>query len=234
VSGPPEPPIADPFGGIPDPLAGAETPAPALRLPDLEPSPDRSVVKQRRLAALVGSLCWLAAHLAVFGVRKDLDQLPVAYAAAQVLLPFAFAVLSLFIALGSGRLGLGLKVSLISALAFLGPASFVLVAIGAPVPVGEGPEGLASLVRIFVCFDLTVAWAAVPLLLAALTLRGAFASSARWRSALVGAGAGLFAGATMNLHCPNVAPVHMLLGHGMPVIIATLAGALLLALRARA
>lgn len=69
---------------------------------------------------------------------------------------------------------------------------------------------------------------------AQITLVGAFAAGARWRSALVGAGIGLFAGATMNLHCPNVAPAHLLLGHSLPVVVAALLGALVLALRARA
>jgi hypothetical protein len=38
----------------------------------------------------------------------------------------------------------------------------------------------------------------------------------------------------MNLHCPNVAPTHMLLGHGLAVIIAAVLGAAVLALRAKA
>ena len=65
-------------------------------------------------------------------------------------------------------------------------------------------------------------------------LPGAFATSVRWRSALVGAAIGLFAGATMNLHCPNVAPLHVLMGHGLPVVVATLLGALVLGYRTRA
>lgn len=226
--------MADPFGDIPDPLSAAAPPAARpVRLPELAPSLERTQVRNRRIAALVGSLAWLALHLAVFGVRRDFGQLPLGYAVAQILVPFTVAVVALVVALGSGRLGLGVRMGLVSALAVLGPASFVLIAAGAPVP-GEVPAGVATMIGILLCFDITVAWAAVPLLLAALTLHGAFAAAARWRSALVGAGAGLFAGATMNLHCPNVAPLHMLLGHGAPVVVATLAGALLLALRARA
>jgi hypothetical protein len=112
----------------------------------------------------------------------------------------------------------------------LGPASFCAIAFGAPVPRLAIP---ATLVDSVVCFDITVACVAVPLLCAAITLRGAFAAGARWRSALVGGSIGLFAGATMNLHCPNVAPVHMLLGHGFAVVAAVALGALVLVLRAR-
>jgi hypothetical protein len=171
-------------------------------------------------------------HLAVFGIRQDLAQLPFAYVAAQILLPFGLAVLALVVALGRGRLGLGVRLGLVSSFAVLGPASFALIAAGAPVP-AEMPAGVATPLGMLLCFDITFAWAAVPLVLCALTLRGAFAAGTRWRSALVGAGAGLFAGATMNLHCPNLAPLHMLFGHALPVIVATLAGAFLLALRTR-
>lgn len=233
MSNPPDQPFAESFGDIPDPLSPPKAPVPPLRLPELDASPERAQVRTRRIAALVGSFAWLVVHLTVLGIRRDLGALPPLYSLAQIFLPFVVAVLSLFVALGSGKLGLGMKVGWVSALAILGPASFVLIAFGAPVP-GEVPAGVATLLGIFVCFDITVAWAGVPLLLAALTLRGAFAASAVWRSALVGAGAGLFAGATMNLHCPNVAPMHMLFGHGFPVILATLAGAWLLVSRARA
>jgi hypothetical protein len=138
---------------------------------------------------------------------------------------------SLFIALGAGRLGLGFKVGLISALAVLGPVAFCAIALGAPVPRAPEPQ---TFLDTLLCFDITIAWVAVPLLCAAITLHGAFAAGARWRSALVGAGIGLFAGATMNLHCPNVAPVHVLFGHGLAVVAAAALGALALVTRTRA
>jgi hypothetical protein len=188
-------------------------------------------VRSRRLAALVGGLAWLGVHLAVYGVRTDLTGLPLTYAVAQIVLPISLATGSLFVALGRGKLGLGLKSGLIRSLAVLGPVSFCVIALGAPVP--RTPEA-NTLLDALLCFDITIACVAVPLLCAAITLLGSFATAARWRSALVGAGIGLFAGATMNLHCPNVAPAHVLLGHGLPVIVAALLGAFVLALRTRA
>jgi hypothetical protein len=232
VTSPADPDFAEAFGDVPDPTSAAKAPVPPLRLPELAPSPERALVRKRRMAALVGSLAWVGTHLVVFGIRQDLAQLSFAYVAAQVLLPFALAVLTLVIALASGKLGLGARLGVVSAFVVLGPASFALIAAGAPVP-AEVPAGVATPHNVLLCFDITVAWAAVPLLFGALTLRGAFAAATRWRSALVGAGAGLFAGATMNLHCANAAPLHMLFGHGLPVVVATLAGAVLLALRAR-
>lgn len=230
MSSPNDPEFVALLDEIPDPAATSRH---GLRLepPRLPRAPTRPLVRSRRIAALIGGLSWLAVHLAVYGVRTDLRGLPATYVAAQIGLPVLLATGSLVVALGSGKLGLGFKIGLVSALAVLGPASFCLVALGAPLP--RQPEP-GTLVDTVLCFDITAAWVAVPLLCAAITLRGAFASGARWRSALVGAGIGLFAGAAMNLHCTNVAPAHMLLGHGLAVVVAAALGALALALRTKA
>jgi hypothetical protein len=115
----------------------------------------------------------------------------------------------------------------IAALVFLGPLSFSLSALAMPAP--RGHAGDASLLPVLVCLDITLLWAALPLVAAAVSLRRAFSGGAVWRSALIGAAAGLFSGATMNLHCPNVAPLHMMLGHGVPVIVGGLVGAFIIA-----
>jgi len=190
-------------------------------------------VRNRRVAALAGSAAWLLTHLVVYGIRADFQGLPAPYVAAQILLPFLVATSSLLVALSYGKRGLGAKIGLVSGLSLLGPLAFCLVAFGAPIPRLTAPDE-SSVLGMLVCFDITVAWTAVPLLCAALTLPGAFAAGVGWRSALVGAAVGLFAGATMNLHCPNVAPVHVLIGHGLPVIVATLLGAFVLGYRTRA
>ena len=226
----PDPDFVARLAEIPDP-AGSAPSRRELEPPSLPATATRQLVRSRRLAALLGGLAWLGVHLTVYGVRADLSALPLTYALAQIVLPISLATGSLFVALGRGKLGLGLKSGLISSLAVLGPASFCVLALGAPAP--RSPEG-GTLIDTLLCFDITIAWVAVPLLCAAITLLGAFATAARWRSALVGAGIGLFAGATMNLHCPNVAPAHMLLGHGLPVVVAALLGGLVLVLRAKA
>lgn len=218
---------------IPDPT-GAATPAPATAPPPPPvPSPTRSMNQRRRAAALGVSLAWLATHLCVYGVRADFHQLPAGYVAAQIALPFAFGAASLLVAVAPGRLGLGLGIGVVASLALLGPLSFWIFAAVLPPPfASHGARGfwLASLV----CLDITLAWAAAPLLLAALALRRAFPASAGWRSALVGAALGLLSGAAINLHCPNTDPAHLLAGHGVPVVLAALVGALVVARWARA
>ena len=133
MSSPTDPDFAAGLGEIPDPAASA-SPRLELRLPSLPAAPTRQLVRSRRLAALIGGLAWLGIHLAVYGVRTDLKGLPFLYVLAQIVLPVLLATASLFVALGAGRRGLGLKVGLVSTLALLGPASFCLIALGAPVP----------------------------------------------------------------------------------------------------
>src|SRR5206468_155324 len=110
-----------------------------LRLRAPGSSPARELVRQRRRAALTGSAAWLLTHLIAYGVRADLRELPVPYLAAQVLLPFLVAITCLWAALSSVKLGLGLKLGLISGLALLGPLAFCLIALGAPAPRVAGP-----------------------------------------------------------------------------------------------
>jgi hypothetical protein len=173
------------------------------------------------------SLTWLGAHLAVYGIRADLLSLPPLYAATQILVPFAFAIASILVATSSGKLGLGASISAVLSLAVLGPASFWLIALGAPVPHATARGGSFWLGAL-VCLDITLSWAAVPLLVSAWSLRRSFPVASRPRAALIGAACGLFSGAVMNLHCPSVDPFHIALGHGVPVLIAVTVGALLL------
>jgi hypothetical protein len=214
---------------IPDPVPPENEQRPdarQMRLPPGSP-PTRSVTRRRRMAALGVSLAWLCTHLVVYGVRQDFAELPAGYIAAQIVLPIVFAACCLVIALAPGKLGLGLGVGLVSAMALLGPASYWMMALGLPMPHPPGPNALGFWLGSLLCLDITLAWAAAPLLLVALSLRRAFAVQAARRSALIGAALGLLSGAAINLHCPNVDPWHLLAGHGVPVALAALIGVFL-------
>jgi hypothetical protein len=214
---------------IPDPVSpGAHERPPDDRLRSHRlPVATRPVAERRRIAAVGVSLAWLCSHLFVFGIRQDFAQLPPFYIAAQIVLPFVYGACCLVVALAPGRLGLGLGVGLVSAMALLGPLFFWLLALGVPVPYLADPGQLGFWLGAFLCLDITLAWAAAPLLLVALSLRRAFPTHASGRSALVGAALGLLSGAAINLHCPNVDPWHLFAGHGVPVALAALIGAVL-------
>ena len=221
------------FEAIPDPCADSKTQPPTpMRLPSVA-APSRARVRRRRVLALTTSLAWILTHLAVYGIRTDWSDLPLSYVAAQVLVPMLLAAVSLGVALGKGRHGLGLDARWLWLMAVLGPAAFWAAAFGVPKPYAAGADP-SFWVSLFVCLDLTFAWVAVPLVAAGLTLQRAFPSAATWKSALVGGAAGLFCGATMNLHCPSVDSAHVGLAHGIPVLIASLLGAVILARWSRA
>lgn len=228
----PEVRAPEPFNDIPDPVSSSVTSVPPPRSVSLPEAPRRSLVFRHRVTALTVSVAWLGSHLAVYGVRQDLSELSAAYVIAQVLVPLAFAACSLFLALEPGKLGLGTGIVLAASLLIAGPAAFWLIAFGVPPP-RPAASGSGSMLSIALCLDLTLAWAAVPLLAAALSVRRAFPALARIRAALLGAAAGLFSGAVMNLHCPNVDRAHIALGHGVVILVAVVLGAVVVARTAR-
>lgn len=186
-------------------------------------APSRALVRRRWKHALLLATAWMGAHLAVYGVREDLGQLPLPYLLVQMAAPLAMGVISLALALSPGRFGLGAAIGITASLALLGPLSFACAALGMPPPL---PVKAGTWVDHFVCLDLTLVWMSVPMLLFSFHLRGAFAAGAGIRSALMGTACGLFAAAMMNLHCGSVEQFHMVLGHAVPVGIGCLVGGL--------
>jgi hypothetical protein len=219
--------IPDPLTDAPPALAAVAPPRPA------EAAPLRSQIRRRRSAALAIGMFWLCGHLAAYGIRQDLHRLSAQYVAAQMLLPGLLAAGSLLLAVAPGKLGVGLGVSLLAALAVLGPLSFWLFAAGMPVPYTADTGG-AFWLGSAVCLDLTLLWETAPLLLAGMALRRAFPASTRWRSALVGGAIGLSCGSAINLHCSNPSPAHLVGGHGVPIVVAALVGGFVLSRWVRA
>lgn len=215
------------IGDVPDPLEASPSDSRLRELRLASDAPDRKATQRRRWVAFAISCAWLLVHLLVFGVRGDLNRLPLSYVLEQIALPFVLAIASLALALQSGKLGLGARVGALASLAVVGPAAFGILAATAPAPRPE-LAGEGSGVRILLCLDLTLLWTVLPLACAALCLRHAFPTASRWRSALVGAAAGLLASGIMNLHCPNVNRLHIALGHGFPIVIAVIVSAVLM------
>ncbi len=178
-------------------------------------------------------MAWVMGNLAVYGLRPDLAALPLGYLAVQVVAPFLLALTALVGALHPGRFGLGFERRIVLGLTLSGPAAFALLAFAGPplYPAGFRYGGLDGCLM---CFNTTLIWAAVPLGLIALALRRAFVSGVPWRAALVGVSCGLLAGGTINLFCPNADPVHVMVGHGVPMLVTTLVGMVLMARWARA
>lgn len=215
------------FSEIPDPWAGVPGAA-GRALPGALPSSAsrRSVWRTRALLSLLGGIC-IAAQLVLFGFRFDLHDLSAAYAATLLVLPSLLGLCCLGLAAAPGALGLGLSSRVLVSAALLGPASFGALALAVPAPHGFGSERFWHAAA--VCAGLASAWAVLPLLIAAASFRHAFAAASGWRSALLGGGVGLCVGAAIDLHCPNVDPAHLCLGHAAPVVLVAACAALALA-----
>ncbi|MEZ4234533.1 MAG: hypothetical protein R3B89_35510 [Polyangiaceae bacterium] len=218
----------DQLGSIPDPLLGSSaSPAPP---PKLGAAPTRAQFWRTRSWALVGAALWAFGHLGIRAAKGSFDRLPLWYSASHVIVPFVLGGALAFLALRGGRRGLGSATSRLMALVFVSIATFWALAMLLPSlnPVAPEPAGTMS------CMGHTLAWVAGPLVLVAIGVRGCFPAGSRWRSAGLGAAAGLFAGALTNLQCSAGGHLHMMLGHGSSAVVAALVGGLLIAKLSRA
>jgi hypothetical protein len=219
------------FEDIPD--ITAPRPGPR-RAPDVGPwqrvhgAPlTRREVEHRKRLALVVSVVWIAVQFFAFGVRGDLSRLPWAYLFMLCVAPMSAGFIAVALAVRGGSFGLGTRTALVSALAVLGPLSFMVSGFLMPVPYANGEIGDLSFGAY--CLNCTVAWALLPIVAAGLALRGAFAASSVWRSALLGAGCGLIAAGLFTLHCPVVGKWHIAIAHGSAVLISAIIGGVCLA-----
>jgi len=219
------------FDDIPDiPSVARNGPT---RTPDLGPlgrlnpePPTRAELVKRRRAAIALSVAWLTVQFLAFGIRGDLTRLSLGYVLGLIGAPFSAGVLAIVAASRRGRLGLGVRPVLVVSLALVCPMIFLVAGLCMPAPYAGGEIG--NLMFGAYCLNSTIAWALLPIVSAAVVLRGAFASGAVWRSALLGGGCGLIAAALFTLHCPVVGKAHIVVAHGGAVLISALLGGLLL------
>lgn len=218
----------DQLSGIPDPVPrGSSVPPPP---PKLAPAPTRAQFWRSRSWALVAAGVWAFGHLGIRAFKGSFDQLPLWYSISHVAVPFVLGIALAFLALRRGALGLGTAAAKLMGLVVVSIGSFWLLAMLLPSlnPIAPEPAGTMS------CMGHTLAWVAGPLVLVAIGVRGCFPAGSRWRSAGLGAAAGLFAGALTNLQCSAGGHVHMVLGHGSSAVIAALLGGLVIAKFSRA
>ncbi|HTQ06152.1 MAG TPA: NrsF family protein [Polyangiaceae bacterium] len=218
------------FGDIPDVrLAappGLEPPAALRAREPLKASPTRADLQRRRWIALGIAVLWALVELGAFGVRFDLGKLSASYIALTCGLPFVLGAAGLVAAVKPGSFGLGLQRRSLLVLLALGVLVVVVTAFAVPEPYTDGIDGGGR--SIFMCGHLALSWAAVPLLAAALALRGSLVGSTVVRSALIGTVCGLGAAVAAQIRCPVTGAAHIALAHGGVVVIAALLGALLL------
>lgn len=175
--------------------------------------------RRRRLALLLGA-GWICAQLVVFGLRRDLAALPAQHWVALAVAPLVGTGVCLVAAFSGGPRGTGARVASLAALALALPAALFIAGFALSSEAAAGTLEDAAY-----CFNVMLAWAALPLVAAAFALRRSFAGRASLRSALVGIAAGLAAASVVNLHCSLGDALHLTLGHGLAVVVTGLVGA---------
>ncbi len=194
----------DPFD-IPDPFADDAMPLPPP--PALPPSPGRSAVRLRRALAVAVALGLECALISAMGLRTVTTKVLLLGVLCPVLAAAVAVVLLLRTQSTSARLGL---TAAAASLLF-----FVVTAAEAHAP--SAPAAAAM-----TCMVVTTLLLAGPLVLGALVLRHAFPGGAAGRAATLGIAAGLLGAATIRLHCPHDDSIHVMLGHGLPMVAAGL------------
>ena len=219
----------DHFANIPDPQPisemGTHVEQSIRNAVTTEVAPTRGAVIRRRRLALGATAAWALLYLVTLGIRPELSSLALWYAGALLALPIALCWLTLAVAARMGDDSLGLRVQVAAPVALLVPAGFLALALVLPMP--HDTQVVSALwPGALRCFELTLVGAAPPLLFAAIAFRRSFPASARYRGALLGAACGLLASSVMNLHCPVLDPMHLVIGHVVPVVLVILLCAL--------
>ncbi len=211
---------------IPDPLpqrslTSATSGAPPVS--PMVPSPTRSGVRRARIVALACAILFDAAWFAFVERRRDLGSLPVTTIALGLAIPLVAAGAALTATVRRGARGLGDSVVSVAALVCVAPLLFAAVTfLVAPVDSSDG-EFVARATR---CIAATAVLAAGPLALGLVALKRSFVAAAAWRTAALGVACGGVAAATMSVSCPDSGAVHVVIAHGVMMLVAGLAGAL--------
>lgn len=210
MNNPELPPLLD----IVDPFED-ELLAPPPPPPPLESSPTRTQVQRSRWMALALALVSQGVMLAAMGPRADLSEVTLVLLLAAILLPALAALAALQIATHTGPLGLGQSPRKLSLL-LLAPT--LLFSVSALVPAGSHSP-ISFWKSTAECILGTMMFALMPLGLALFAFRRSFLSAAPLRTAAIGLACGALAAAAIELRCSIAGWQHVLLGHGVALLV---------------
>jgi len=212
---------------IPDPAQFARSPAHSAPPVPSAPSLNRSQARRRRSAAMTGAIVWAAAIVILWGLRHDARDVAT-FLAMQLAIWTTLIVTGLHFALSKGDRGLGKPITRIALVTVAIPLAFVVLALSWQPACGSAWFAeTGTLAQFRACFGLGLLVVLPILGLSGWTLRRSFPSASAWRGGLWGAACGLIASTALALHCGIRFGGHIALAHGAPLVLATLAGALI-------
>lgn len=132
-----------------------------------------------------------------------------------------------YLAVAQGRNGFGASAAVLIALAWLIAPLYTILIVSEPLHASGTVLEAAHIspwgIRCLIVASAVIALALTGFLFA---LRHAVPVSVRLRGAALGAAAGAWAGLALLFFCPAAEPLHLLVGHALPVFAATVVGAL--------
>ena len=192
-----------------------------------EPVPTRAVGSRRRARALAIGFGALVAMLAILGPRPM--GRPDGYLAAVVLAWLPIAAAATWAGVGQGRSMLGRPPAWLVGVVALTPlammAVWACVAIAWPSTLHDasGPR------EHFICDVMTLALSAGPLVAFGVLRRASDPVTPRLTGAALGTAAAAWGAIVLHLLCGFTSPLHILLGHVLPIGLVALVGAALTA-----
>jgi hypothetical protein len=217
----PDPFSLEDFGSIPDPARGvASRPTPPLPPPGA-PSPTRAERRRRTRVAAGFGVAWLVFVVWRLGLRANI-------ADAGLL-----ASLGVWALVSAGGLALLLRPNARGLPPSLRVVQIVLLALAALYVAGvlaraaAAPEVPIHWTNALGCLSCAHLLAAGPFVVAALLFRRTFLSFPAWRGAVVGAACGLGGAIGIHAHCAVETAAHVLVAHGLVIVIAAALGAAL-------
>jgi hypothetical protein len=218
-----------PFGDIPDPAEGrARGSQNARTVPaPTEPSLTRAARRRWAVFAALVAVAWVLTITLRSGVRGDIGASDVG------LKGVAWAFLAcggLAFALVPGKKGLPRGIRLLQVLVVALPVFYAIIACASSKAAFLAALGDSAILP---CLGLSIVLALGPLLLAGVVFSRTFLSAAGWHGAALGSSVALLGSIGVHAHCPVDAALHVIIGHGVPIAVGALFGAIFGALRGR-
>ena len=206
----------------PPPEIGALLDAELSRL-----TPARTRRPLRDALVIFGSgLAVAGALLAMMQVRRDLLELPTGWLVAMAVGWLLGFLVPAYLAVVPPR---GQMIARWRAAAISAGVSAVLFVAGGLMIQPSGPSSaprIGGVLHQHTCLELGLAAALVPVLLAAIAVRGAFPVGSRWAAAALGAASGALGGLLLHFHCSVADVWHVGVIHGGVVLVAAAISAL--------
>ena len=188
------------------------------------PSPDAGKTRRARVLAFAVGVGVAIACFAPFGLK--LGGRPPAFVALSAVGWAAIAIAASVVAAAKRKTMLGVARSALALVALGAAPAFFAWFMGCTMGWPDVRDGAGSFHQHVICLLSTSLFALGPVVALAFLRRGSDPVHPRATGAALGAAAGAWGGVLIDLHCPLASPMHVAIGHVLPIAIYAALGAL--------